>query len=109
MTQNSPTMPHSPGERTTGSSIDELKDKGTQTFEKAAVQVGSLARSVSDQAQEVGDNVQAFGRDVNDTVQKSIKDRPMATLGVAAGLGFVAGALWKFVKARSSAIRGRSR
>jgi hypothetical protein len=28
-------------------------------------------------------------------IEKSIKERPMATLAIAAGLAFVAGALWK--------------
>jgi ElaB/YqjD/DUF883 family membrane-anchored ribosome-binding protein len=45
-------------------------------------------REVSDRAGEVAGNFKS-------ALDKSIKDQPMATLGVAAMVGFVLGALWK--------------
>jgi ElaB/YqjD/DUF883 family membrane-anchored ribosome-binding protein len=39
--------------------------------------------------------MQEVAGNVKGAIDKSIKDQPMATLAVAAVLGFVLGALWK--------------
>jgi ElaB/YqjD/DUF883 family membrane-anchored ribosome-binding protein len=45
-------------------------------------------RDVSDRTGEVAGNLKK-------AVDKSVKDQPMATLAMAAAVGFVLGALWK--------------
>jgi ElaB/YqjD/DUF883 family membrane-anchored ribosome-binding protein len=45
-------------------------------------------REVSDRTGEVAGNFKK-------AVDKSVKDQPMATLAMAAAVGFVLGALWK--------------
>ena len=51
--------------------------------------------SVADTGRDATDRVQEVAGNVKSAVDKSLRDQPMATLAVAAGLGFVIGALWK--------------
>ena len=60
--------------------IDKVEDYATTAADKV--------RDVSDRAGEVASNLKG-------AVDQSVKDQPMATLAVAAVLGFVLGALWK--------------
>lgn len=39
--------------------------------------------------------MQDVAENLSDAFDKSLRDQPMATLAVAAALGFVLGALWK--------------
>ena len=71
----------------------EIKDKATDQFKKVADRVEGLASDAVDhlrdtRAGEVAGNLKG-------AVNKSVKDQPMATLAMAAALGFVLGALWK--------------
>jgi ElaB/YqjD/DUF883 family membrane-anchored ribosome-binding protein len=50
---------------------------------------------VTDQGRQATENVQVVADNIKSAVDKSIKDQPLTTLAVAAGLGFVIGALWK--------------
>jgi ElaB/YqjD/DUF883 family membrane-anchored ribosome-binding protein len=93
------------GAQTTGSN-DDPNEKATQQFERIAERSADKLRDVADQAEHFANRVAEQGREVSDKVQeftgnlkgavdKSVKDQPMATLAVAAVLGFVLGALWK--------------
>lgn len=75
--------------------FDRLADKASDQFGKVAGQVEDVASRVADQGREVGEKVQAVAENFKGAVDKSVKDQPMATLVVAAALGFVLGALWK--------------
>ena len=71
----------------------DLKDQATDQIKKVADQVEGLASDAVDHlrdsgAGEVAGNIQG-------AVDKSVKDQPMATLAMAAAVGFVLGALWK--------------
>jgi ElaB/YqjD/DUF883 family membrane-anchored ribosome-binding protein len=90
----------------TSSSAQDLKGKATDQFEKIADQATDTFRNVADQAEHFASRVAEQGRDVGDKVQevagnvksavdKSVRDQPMATLAMAAVLGFVLGAIWK--------------
>jgi ElaB/YqjD/DUF883 family membrane-anchored ribosome-binding protein len=52
-------------------------------------------RSVAEQTMEAGERVQEVAGNLKGAVQKSARDQPMATIAVAAAVGFVLGALWK--------------
>ena len=51
--------------------------------------------SLSDRGREVGDNLQQVATNIKSAVDRSLRDQPLTTLGVAAVVGFVIGALWK--------------
>ena len=93
------------GGQTPGSAPD-LKERATDQFEKIADKATDKFRDVADQAEHFASRVAEQGRDVGDKVQqvagnlkgavdKSVKDQPIATLAMAAVLGFVLGAIWK--------------
>ena len=93
------------GAQTTGSGQD-LKEKATDTFENIADKAADKFRDVADQAEQIASRVAEQGREAGNKMQevagnlkgavdKSVKDQPMATLAMAAVLGFVLGALWK--------------
>jgi ElaB/YqjD/DUF883 family membrane-anchored ribosome-binding protein len=50
---------------------------------------------MAEQAREYGEKAQEAVSNFKPFVEKSMKGQPMATLGVAAVIGFVLGALWK--------------
>ena len=73
----------------------EIKDKATDQFKKVADQVEGVAGAAADQIREVGDRAGEVAGNFKSAVDRSVKDQPMATLAVAAAVGFVLGALWK--------------
>ena len=77
------------------STAADLKDKATEQFKKVSDQVGALASSTAEQAREAAERVEEVAGNMKGAVEKSLTQQPMATLAVAAVLGFVLGALWK--------------
>ena len=84
----------------------DLKDKATEQLglmadaaadklQDVAGQAEQFAGRVVEQGREVGGQVQAVAGNLKDAVDKSVRDQPMATIVIAAALGFVLGALWK--------------
>jgi ElaB/YqjD/DUF883 family membrane-anchored ribosome-binding protein len=71
----------------------DLKDKATEQYKKVADRVEGYASSAADQIRDSGAGEVAGN--IKGAVDKSIKDQPMATLAMAAMVGFVLGALWK--------------
>ena len=78
-----------------GSRSDDLVDKGTEQFKKVADRVEGLASGAAEQMREVSDRTGEVAGNLKKAVDKSVKDQPMATLLMAAAVGFVLGALWK--------------
>ena len=76
-----------------GGRSDDLKDKASEQFKKVADRVEGLASSTVDQFRDTGAGEVAGN--IKGAVDKSVKDQPMATLALAAVVGFVLGALWK--------------
>ena len=54
-----------------------------------------VASRVAEQGREAGERVQEVAGNFKGAVDRSVKDQPMATLAMAAVVGFVLGALWK--------------
>ncbi len=73
----------------------EIAGKAGQQIDRAVEGATQTARDVADQTREAGERVQEVAGNLKGAVDKSIRDQPMATLAVAAALGFVIGALWK--------------
>ena len=78
-----------------GATAADLKDKATDQFKKVADRVEDYASDAAAQAQEAGERIGKVAGNMKGAVDKSLKDQPMATLAVAAAVGFVLGALWK--------------
>ncbi len=77
------------------STVHDLRDKAGDQIGKMADHVESAAKSIAEQGREAGENVQQVAGNIKSAVDTSVKDQPMATLAVAAALGFVLGAIWK--------------
>jgi ElaB/YqjD/DUF883 family membrane-anchored ribosome-binding protein len=75
--------------------IEKFADAATDQFGKVADTVEGVAARVTTQGREAGQQVQEVAGNLKGAVDKSVKDQPMATLAIAAALGFVLGALWK--------------
>ena len=67
---------------------DDLKDKATEQFKKVADRVENVAGAASGQMLEVSDAAGEVAGNIKGAVDKSVKDQPMATLAVAAAVGF---------------------
>lgn len=74
---------------------DELADKAANLAERTGEQIERVAQNVADQGRQATEHVQVVADNFKTAVDKSVKDQPLTTLVVAAGLGFIIGALWK--------------
>ena len=76
---------------------DVLLVGGEQGAQLGAPRLASaqVVGRVVEQGREAGDKVQEVAGNIKGAVDKSVKDQPMATLAMAAVLGFVLGAIWK--------------
>jgi ElaB/YqjD/DUF883 family membrane-anchored ribosome-binding protein len=74
---------------------EKFADAATDQFGRVADTVESVATKVTAQGREAGQQVQEVAGNIKGAVDKSVKDQPIATLALAAALGFVLGALWK--------------
>jgi ElaB/YqjD/DUF883 family membrane-anchored ribosome-binding protein len=94
------------GQSYSGSATHDIKEKATDQFERMADKASDQFRNMAHQAEHVAHRVAEQGRDAGERVQevagnlkgavdRSVKDQPMATLAMAAVVGFVLGALWK--------------
>jgi ElaB/YqjD/DUF883 family membrane-anchored ribosome-binding protein len=75
--------------------FERMADKATDQFKSMADQAENAAHRVAEQGREVGERVQQVAGNFKGAVDRSVKDQPMATLAMAAVVGFVLGALWK--------------
>jgi ElaB/YqjD/DUF883 family membrane-anchored ribosome-binding protein len=75
--------------------VTDIKDKASDQFKKVADNVEGVATGAADQLRDVGDRAGEVAGNFKSAVDKSIKDQPMATLAMAAAVGFVLGAIWK--------------
>jgi ElaB/YqjD/DUF883 family membrane-anchored ribosome-binding protein len=78
-----------------GGRSDDLIDRGAEQFKKVADRVEGVASGAAGQMREVSDRTGEVAGNFRGALDKSVKDEPMATLAMAAALGFVLGALWK--------------
>ena len=75
--------------------FDRIADTANAKLHDVADQAQQFASTVAEQGHDVGVKVQEVAGNLKGAVDKSVKDQPMATLAMAAVLGFVLGAIWK--------------
>ena len=75
--------------------LREMADVATDKFKNVTESAEEMAGKVAEQAREYGEKGQEALKNIKPYVDKSMKEQPMATLGIAAVIGFVLGALWK--------------
>jgi ElaB/YqjD/DUF883 family membrane-anchored ribosome-binding protein len=78
-----------------GDKASELATRASDQFEQVKHSAEETARNMAEQGREAGERVQQVAGNMKTAVDKSVREQPMATLAVAAALGFVLGALWK--------------
>jgi len=72
-----------------------VADVATDKFKNVTESAEEMAGKVAVQAREYSEKAQEAVKQFKPYVEKSMREQPMATLGVAAVIGFVLGALWK--------------
>jgi ElaB/YqjD/DUF883 family membrane-anchored ribosome-binding protein len=85
-------------QNTYGSGSDQfanLKQKATDQFGSAADQAEDVADRVIEQGRQTTDSTQELAGKFKGSLNTSMQRQPMATLALAAIVGFVLGALWK--------------
>ena len=75
--------------------LREIVDVVTDKVKNAAETAEEFAGKVAEQAVEYGKKAQQAVENFKPYVERSMKEQPMATLAIAAVIGFVLGALWK--------------
>jgi ElaB/YqjD/DUF883 family membrane-anchored ribosome-binding protein len=75
--------------------LREMADVVTDKMKDVTQSAEEIAGKVAEQAREYGEKAQEAVQQFKPYVEKSMKEQPMATLGVAAMIGFILGALWK--------------
>ncbi len=85
---------HDMKEKATGQ-FEKMADKATDNFRNMANQAEDVANRVAEQGREAGQRMQEVAGNFKGAVDRSVKEQPMATLAMAAVVGFVLGALWK--------------
>jgi ElaB/YqjD/DUF883 family membrane-anchored ribosome-binding protein len=60
-----------------------------------AEQAEQMASRVADQGRQAGERMQEVAGNFKGALDRSVKDQPMATLAMAAMVGFALGAIWK--------------
>lgn len=94
------------GKASYAEAAEDIKEKATEKFQDMAERATDQFRTVADQAEqaatraaergrEAGERVKEVAGNFKGAVDRSVKDQPMATLAMAAVVGFVLGALWK--------------
>jgi len=71
----------------------DVKDQATGQIKKVAGQVEGYASDAMDKLRDT--SAGEVAGNLKGAVDKSVKNQPMATLAIAAAVGFVLGALWK--------------
>ena len=86
---------NSPYSSDTNKTLHDLRAKAGDQLGNAADHVESAVKTITERGQEAGEKVQEVAGNFKTAVDTSVKDQPIATLAVAAALGFVLGAIWK--------------
>lgn len=74
---------------------DDLTNKAADLAERTGDRIERTVQDLADQGRQATEHVQVVAENFKTAVDKSVKDQPLTTLAVAAGIGFVIGALWK--------------
>ena len=74
---------------------DIFAAKGTASWQRAKSDLDGVISDAGEKGREAIGAVREVGDNVVDAVDKSLKQRPYTALALAAGLGFLFGAIWR--------------
>ena len=81
--------------RLTHQIADIFAAKGTASWKRAKSDLDEVISDAGEKGREAIGAVREVGDNVVDAVDKSLKQRPYTALALAAGLGFLFGAIWR--------------
>ena len=73
----------------------DLANRAGVKIDRALDAANDLAADAAEKGRAAGHQIEAVAGNIKGAVDKSVSEQPMATLAVAAMVGFVVGALWK--------------
>jgi ElaB/YqjD/DUF883 family membrane-anchored ribosome-binding protein len=71
------------------------QDQARRGLTHARANMGSMVNDASDRLGVVADRAQSQASTLGDSLEDAIQERPLATLALAIGLGFLAGVIWR--------------
>ena len=75
--------------------LRDVADAAGERMNETADSTQETAGNIADRVRHHGERAQEAAKQFRPFVEKSLKERPMTTLAVAAAIGLVLGALWK--------------
>ena len=81
--------------RLTHQITDIFATKGTASWQRAKSDLDGVISDAGEKGREAIGAVREVGDNVVDAVDKSLRQRPYTALALAAGLGFLFGAIWR--------------
>jgi ElaB/YqjD/DUF883 family membrane-anchored ribosome-binding protein len=73
----------------------ELSEGGSDALSQAKDRIEHLRQSINEVLLEKGREAGGAVNELADTVEETLRNRPMTTLAVVLGLGFIFGASWR--------------
>jgi ElaB/YqjD/DUF883 family membrane-anchored ribosome-binding protein len=78
------------------SDIDSVaQEQALRGLNHARSNMGSMVNDASDRLGVVANRAQSEASSLGDTLEDAIQERPLATLALALGFGFLAGVIWR--------------
>ena len=71
------------------------QEQAKRGLKHARANMGSMAADASDRLGVVANTAQSQASSLGDTLEDAIQERPLATVALALGLGFLAGVIWR--------------
>jgi ElaB/YqjD/DUF883 family membrane-anchored ribosome-binding protein len=71
------------------------QEQARRGLKHARANVGSMVNDASDRLGFVANRAQSQASTLGDSLEDAIQERPLATLALAIGLGFLAGVIWR--------------
>jgi ElaB/YqjD/DUF883 family membrane-anchored ribosome-binding protein len=71
------------------------QDQARRGLKHARANMGSMVNDASDRLGVVANRAQSQASSLGDTLEDAIQERPLSTLALAIGLGFLAGVIWR--------------
>lgn len=71
------------------------QEQARRGIKHARANMGSMVNDASDRLGVVANRAQSQAASLGDTLEDAIQERPLSMLALAAGLGFLAGLIWR--------------
>ena len=81
------------------------REQGKLGLKHAGANMQSIANDASERLGVVADRAQSQAASLGDTLEDAIQERPLSTLALALGLGFLVGVIWRRVERTPSTCK----